>query len=52
MTPAIENGGETMTEREQALVDNMDVMPNLNWSNDNINVVGEYWVYLNIGRCY
>jgi len=30
VTLAIENGGETRTEEEQALVANVDAMPNLN----------------------
>ena len=53
VTLAIENGGETRTEEEQALVANVDAMPNLNglmtttrmigmvsmWTLDDVNVL-------------
>ncbi|KAG5042707.1 hypothetical protein AAZX31_03G072000 [Glycine max] len=40
VTSATENRGETMIEEKQALMTNVDAMPNLNWSNDNINASG------------
>jgi len=51
VTPAIKNGGETMTKGEQALVANVDAMPNLNWSNDNINDDDGDGIDVKIGRC-
>ncbi|KAH1225085.1 Agamous-like MADS-box protein AGL80 [Glycine max] len=51
VTPAIENGGETMTEGEQTLVANVDAMPNLNWSNDNIDDGDGDGIDVKIGRC-
>lgn len=49
MTPATENGGETMSQGEQALVKyqvqgpktNGDAMPNQNWSMDNTDGGGD-----------
>ena len=51
MTLAIENGGETMTEGEQALVANVAAISNMNWSNDNNNEDDGDVIHVNIGRC-
>ena len=51
MTLAIENGGESKTEGEQALVANVAAMPNMNWSNYNNNEDGGDMIHVNIGRC-
>ena len=51
VTLAIENGGETMTEGEQALVANVAAISNMNWSNDNNNEDDGDVIHVNIGRC-
>ncbi|KAG4974202.1 hypothetical protein JHK87_031023 [Glycine soja] len=51
VTLAIENGGESKTEGEQALVANVAAMPNMNWSNYNNNEDGGDMIHVNIGRC-
>ena len=40
VTLAIENGGETRTEEEQALVANVDAMPNLNGLMTTMRMIG------------
>ena len=40
VTLAIENGGETKTEEKQALVANVDAMPNLNGLMTTMRMIG------------
>ena len=51
VTSATENRGETMIEEKQALMTNVDAMPNLNWSNDNIDDGDGDGIDVKIGRC-